>query len=85
MAEKPIETLNLSPLSAAIWKNTTKEGKSWFSVTFSRNYRDEGGNWKSSDSFSGSDLLLLAKLADQAHTRAEQLRKAEGKADEGAA
>jgi hypothetical protein len=36
------------------------------------------------DSFSGSDLLLLSKLSDQAHTKTEELRKADGQADEGA-
>ena len=32
-----------------------------------------------------SDLLLLAKLADLAHTEAEELRRADGQADESAA
>ena len=40
--------------------------------------------WKTrrreADSFSGSDLLLLSKLADQAHTETEELRKADGQA-----
>ena len=36
-------------------------------------------------SFSGSDLLLLAKLADLAHTEAEELRRADEQADESAA
>jgi hypothetical protein len=36
-------------------------------------------------SFSGSDLLLLSKLADLAHARTEELRKAGGQANEGAA
>jgi hypothetical protein len=29
-------------------------------------------------------LLLLAKLADRAHTKAEEPRRADGQADEGA-
>jgi hypothetical protein len=33
----------------------------------------------------GSDLLLLSKLADQAHTKSEELRKADRMAGEGAA
>ena len=33
-------------------------------------------------SFSGSDLLLLSKLADQAHIKTEELGKADGKAGE---
>ncbi len=72
--KKPAATMKLFPLSAAIWRNETKDGKAFYSVTFERSYRDDGGNWKSSDSFNGSDLLLLAKLADQAHTEVEKLR-----------
>ena len=41
-------------------------------VTFSRLYKD-GGSWKSTQSFGRNDLLLLAKVADQAHSRIFQL------------
>jgi len=60
-------------------------GKPFYSVTFARNYKDKSGAWKTAGSFSGSDLLLLAKLADLAHTEAEELRRADGQADESAA
>ena len=62
MSDKPIETLRFSPVAAAIWKNQTAEGKPFYSVTFSRTYKDKEGKWKDADSFSGSNLLLLAKL-----------------------
>ena len=35
-------------------------------------------------SFSASDLILLSKLADQAHIKTEELGKADGKAGEAA-
>lgn len=38
-----------------------------YGVTFSRLYRD-GDQWKSSDSFSRDDLLVLAKVADRVHS-----------------
>jgi hypothetical protein len=38
-----------------------------FSVTFERLYREEGV-WKSSSNFGRDDLLVLAKVADLAHT-----------------
>jgi hypothetical protein len=47
--------------------------------------KGKDGTYQSADSYSGADLLLLAKVADLAHTRTEELRKAEGQADEGAA
>ena len=37
-------------------------------MTLSRSYKDANDEWKSADSFSVNDLLLVAKLADEAHS-----------------
>ena len=71
--KKPAAKVTLHPVSAAIWRNQNQSGV-FYSVTFSRNYRDEAGNWKSSDSFSANELLLLAKVADLAHSEIHKLR-----------
>lgn len=71
-AKKPVQTVRIYPVEAAIWKNESEKG-AFYSVTFSRTYKDANG-YHSSDSFSGSDLLLLAKVADLAHTVCEDLR-----------
>jgi len=82
--QKTVANLRLSPLAAAIWKNQTAEGKAFYSVTFSRTYKGKAGAWQSADSFSGTDLLLLSKLADLAHTKTEELRKTDGQPDDSA-
>ncbi|MFK7737000.1 MAG: hypothetical protein AB8B50_13275 [Pirellulaceae bacterium] len=51
---------------ADIWENESQHG-SRHNVTLSRLYRD-GEEWKDSTSFGRDDLLLVAKVADQAHT-----------------
>ena len=71
--KKPASKVSLYPVSAAIWRNTTKDGKAFYSVTFERSYKD-GDNWKSSDSFSGNDLLLLEKVAFMAYQEVAKLR-----------
>ena len=38
-----------------------------YNTTFARIYRNEDA-WRSTDSFSRDDLLLLAKVADMAHS-----------------
>lgn len=48
-----------------------------YNVTFQRLYRDDEGKWQSSESFGRDDLLLLAKIADQAHSRICGLQLAE--------
>jgi hypothetical protein len=63
---KPVHEVRLGTIKAAIWANDTQVGVR-HNVTFSRLYKD-GESWKTSDSFGRDDLLVLAKVADQAHT-----------------
>jgi hypothetical protein len=37
-------------------------------VTLSRSYKDANDDWKSADSFSVDDLLVVTKIANEAHT-----------------
>ena len=64
---------------ADIWANRLPSGDLAYNVTFDRLYREANqtdgqgevtktGEWKQSQSFGKDDLLLLAKLADQAHS-----------------
>jgi hypothetical protein len=69
---KPVAKLRLGRISAAIWKNDTDKG-SLFNVSFQRSYK-EGDEFKNSQSFGRDDLLVLAKLADQAHTKIHELQ-----------
>ena len=64
--QKPIHEVRLSHIKCAIWRNETESGVR-YNATFSRIYKD-GDNWNSTDSFGRDDLLLLAKVADQAHS-----------------
>jgi hypothetical protein len=66
MRSRPIEEIRLGMIKAAIWKNDTETGPR-FNVTFERVFRD-GEEWKSTTSFGRDDLLLLSKVADQAHS-----------------
>ena len=63
----PVKTLRLGRIKAAIWENAS-DRQTFYNVTFARGYMDEAKAWHDSDSFGRDDLLLVAKLADQAHT-----------------
>ena len=65
---EPAHRIRLGSVQAAIWENSVKGGRSFFSVTFSRAYKDEKGEWQSSESFNHGDLPALAKVADMACT-----------------
>lgn len=69
----PVEEVRIGSIKAAVWENES-EGGVYHSVTFSRLYRTEDGDWRSTSSFRGHDLLLLAKVADAAHTRLHEIR-----------
>jgi hypothetical protein len=64
--KRPIQDVRLGHIKAAIWENTVSDIVR-YNVTFSRIYKDQD-EWKSSDTFGRDDLLVLAKVADQAHT-----------------
>ena len=65
---KPIHEIRIGPIKAAVWKNETQNGVR-HNATFNRLYRDkEEGSWKTTDSFGRDDLLVLAKVANEAHS-----------------
>ena len=78
-AKPPVAKLRIGLITATIWERVTDNGK-FHSVTFERRYRDGQGNWHSTHSYDPSDLLTLAKLADQAHTEINRLQSAEAAA-----
>ena len=64
---RPVHTVRLRNIRAAVWANESEQGTR-YNATFCRLYKDGEGFWRSSDSFGRDDLLLLAKVADLAHT-----------------
>ncbi len=63
----PVKTLRLGRIKAAVWENSADQ-RTFYNVTFARTYLDEQKKFHDADSFGRDDLLLLSKLADQAHT-----------------
>ena len=48
----------------------------------SRIDRDAAGQWKTTQSFGRNDLLVLAKVADRAHSRIFELQQAEDESEQ---
>ena len=69
--QKPVDEIRIGRVKATIWCNGTDE-QPRHNVTFARLYKD-GDQWKSTQSFGCNDLLMLAKVANFAHTRLFQL------------
>lgn len=79
--QRPVETLRDGALKASIWKNESENGI-FFAVNFARTYKNGDGDLNDTDSFSGSQLLRLARLADKAYDRTSKLIRAERAKDE---
>ena len=73
---KPVAEIRIGRVKATVWPNET-EGRTRHNVTFSRLYKDDAGEWKTTQSFGRNDLLVLAKVADQAHSRIFELHQEE--------
>ena len=66
MSRVPVHEIRLGLIKASIWRNQTKSGER-HSVTVARLYKN-GDTWKESSYFGRDDLLLVAKVADLAHS-----------------
>ncbi len=65
--QKPVDEIRIGRVKATIWRNGTDE-QPRHNVTFGRLYK-EADQWKTTQSFGRNDLLVLAKVAAQAHSR----------------
>ena len=77
---KSVPKIRIGSLKAAILPNDT-EGRIRYTITFSHLYKD-GEQWKTTQTFDRNDLLILAKVPDQAHTRIFKLQQGSGAHEE---
>ena len=66
MSRAPVHEIRMGLIKASIWRNQTKSGER-HNVTVVRLYKN-GDTWKESNHFGRDDLLLVAKVADMAHS-----------------
>ena len=74
---KPAVTLTDGSLKACIWRNERDGKQARYNVTFSQTYKDSDGQYQDRHSFSGANLLKIAKLAERAYSEAQALQERE--------
>ena len=77
---KSVPKIRIGSLKAAISPNDT-EGRIRYTITFSHLSKD-GEQWKTTQTFDRTDLLILAKVADKAHARIFKLQQGSGAHEE---
>jgi hypothetical protein len=75
---QPVHTIRMRNVRAAIWQNARDDGSVWYATTISRSYRTDDGSWHTTDSFTGTDLLILAEVSRQAFLWIVQATQGQG-------
>ena len=73
VSDRPAAEVRLGRIKAVIWANAGEDGERWHTVQLTRLYRDKDGQWRSTPGFRRDDLLLVAKVADLAHSKVCEL------------
>jgi hypothetical protein len=76
-SNEPIARLKDGYLQVAIWRNTSEQGRNFYSVSKLKRTYKEDGNYKETDSLSGTQLLQAARLLELAYTRIRELEEAD--------
>ena len=63
---QPVHRLKDGLLTASIWCNETNDGNPIYSVSFNRSYLKDD-EWQTAFSYARSDILKIARLAEQAY------------------
>lgn len=77
--DRPVKVVRIKNIRANIWANRLESGAIVYNTTIDRLWKEDDqvdaegrvvkeGQWQHSDSFGKDDLLLVAKVADFAHT-----------------
>ena len=72
---KPYETIRDGALKATIWRNEGDKGP-FYSVNLCRIYKTDSGDFKESNSFSGTECLQVSRLAGKAYDVIVEARSA---------
>ena len=70
---KPAARVTIFPITASIWRDEVND-KVYYRTTMSKNYKNAEGGFSSTPTYDPLDLLVVAKVADAAHTEIEKLK-----------
>jgi hypothetical protein len=79
MTTSPAQKLRIGNVSAIVWRNPSDKG-AWYSCQIQRSYKNGDDEWRQTDAMGLDDLLVAAKLLDQAHSWIAEAMQADRKA-----
>ena len=70
---QPVERIRRGNLASAIWANAAESGRTFYSASFQKSFRDADQKWHNLQSFNLTDLPALAVLIDETYRRVCEL------------
>ena len=65
-------------MQIAVWKNESEKGRPFYSTSaVQRSYKDDAGNYRETQSLSGTQLLQAGRLYALAYNRVRELEEAD--------
>jgi len=79
MSNAPAHKFQDGCLKVCIWRNTSTEGKTYYTANPQRSYKAGDDTWKESDSLNADDLLAMAELLREAYAWIKHQKAADAK------
>jgi hypothetical protein len=73
----PAHKLRYGCLQVVIWRNTSTDGRTYYSATPQRSFRNGDDPWRENDSLNESDLLAMAEPLREAYTWIRMQKRAD--------
>src|SRR4051795_13193118 len=74
---QPAHKIQDGTLKVTIWRNTSTEGKTYYTANPQRSYKAGDDTWKPADSLNADDLLAMAELLREAYAWIKMQKRAD--------
>lgn len=74
---QPAHRIQDGTLKVVIWRNTSTEGKTYYTVNPQRSYKAGDDTWKDSKDLNADDLLAMAELLREAYRWIREQKRAD--------
>jgi hypothetical protein len=80
MTNGPANKFQDGCLKVVVWRNTSTEGRAYYSANHTRGYKASDDTWRETDSINADDMLPLAELYREAYAWIKNQKRADAKA-----
>lgn len=71
--QTPVQRLSLGPIHVTVWRNTSREGRDFYTTRIERRYTTATNEWRTTNSFPKGSLPILIDLLGKAKAHIDEL------------